>query len=126
MKLILSIAFLLFATTAQAATIDVPRIDGIAVLPTATGELVMEIDLEVSPAICEAKAAEWNAGWQENERSKAVTLNKADYALKTNIFCNHRYVTVPDASVSTEACSATISDTTTYEEIVALCPQLQQ
>lgn len=131
MKLILSIAFLLFATTAQSATvqaaqIDVPRIVGIAVVPTSTGELVMPIDLEASAATCVAKAAEWTAGWQENESNHAATLNKTDYALKTNLVCNHRWVTVPDTSVRTGPCSETISDTMTFEEVFELCPILQQ
>lgn len=130
MKLILSIALLIGFLTlgSHADTKDVPAIKGEAWIHSQNGQRHrLPFDIFAPAAACDAIAADLDARYKANELAAAIAQgHAADYPVQTAIFCRHRSVEVPVIVVSEAVCDITATDITTYDEIVAACPILQQ
>lgn len=118
--------FVIKPAKAFAADIDLPRIDGTVIIPTETTPLFMEVDIDADPATCDTMADSLNTHFRDREAQMAEILGLTDYQLKTEIVCKHRFGSAPPTVVDYSVCEYVVGPTTTYEDVVAACPILQE
>lgn len=125
MKIILTLALILMVGPTFAATIDVPRVDGVVMIPNLAGFYRMEVDINAPAATCDTIAGGMNDRWRAMELQAATLLGYGtEYQVKTNVICSHRAVTVPAIIIDEAVCDITLTETSTVAEIEAACPIL--
>lgn len=121
MKTFLSIALCLFASVAQAASVDVTRVFGKAVIPSSTRPQIIIYDIEIQADRCVAIADALNTLAVEEEQGAANALGLTNYTIKSIIKCKHRSVPIPVIESDVLLCERTATGTETAVELMDSC-----